>query len=835
MTRETRCVVWLGGLVWGWMVLAAGLTAAQAGGGPENVALVVNADSWASLTIANEYIHLRRIPSMNVVYLKGLDAFQTTDVDTFRKKILLPVMKTLYERGLLSHIDCIAYSADLPTAINVSSDFTGVTLEKYQTKVGSINGLTYLYQLVLDERQEFRRLYLSLNVNYYMRRPTKSVGSVPQSAEDRAAAVKVSQLMAAKKYAEALKVLQPLAARRKSDASVQYNLACCLALLEREDEAIDALLAAVNAGWADRKHAEADPDLAGLKNSPNFKALLGKMDENRQKPFEVQPTLGFRSQYQWNAGGEKVPDQGLRYMLSTVLGVTSGRGNSVNEVLSALRRSVAADGTQPRGTVYFMENSDVRSTTRMPAFLSAAQALEGTEVTPRILAGVLPERKDDVAGAVIGKASFSWSKSGSTILPGAICENLTSFGGALLEKNSQTPLTEFIRYGAAGSSGTVTEPYSIQNKFPFPFIHVHYARGCSLAEAFYQSVFGPYQLLIVGDPLCQPWAAPISFAVPQPQPNQTVSGDLMIKPVIAGGPASEARLDHYELYIDGRHGAFGPAVRSMMIKEDQWSDGWHELSVVAIAKGPIETKSRVLIPVVVDNGNGMISLELIGNSQGEVTYGDTVELKVKSPVPGKMEVAGNGRFLGTIEGAEGSLRVDSRELGMGPIRLQAAMLIEGKPSFSPPVDLLVNPPAPLMKLPAVSAAALKPGLALTIGSEEPIIIEAAGDAKWLPEQKPKAGESLSLDAYFSVPIDDLYQFQVQGNAAGELLVDGKSLWRADDPETGTTKWTMIPVQLAQGWHQFQLTGKVAAKPALQIRFGNQGCKSLDSARFKHKP
>jgi hypothetical protein len=28
--------------------------------------------------------------------------------------------------------------------------------------------------------------------------------------------------------------------------------------------------------------------------------------------------------------------------------------------------------------------------------------------------------------------------------------------------------------------------------------HVHYARECTLAEAFYQLVFGPYRLLILG-------------------------------------------------------------------------------------------------------------------------------------------------------------------------------------------------------------------------------------------------------------------------------------------------------------------------------------------------
>ena len=60
----------------------------------------------------------------------------------------------------------------------------------------------------------------------------------------------------------------------------------------------------------------------------------------------------------------------------------------------------------------------------------------------------------------------------------------------------QTPLSEFLRFGAAGASGTVTEPYSPSpTKFPSPMIQVHYARGCTLAEAFYQSVSGPYQLL----------------------------------------------------------------------------------------------------------------------------------------------------------------------------------------------------------------------------------------------------------------------------------------------------------------------------------------------------
>jgi hypothetical protein len=65
-----------------------------------------------------------------------------------------------------------------------------------------------------------------------------------------------------------------------------------------------------------------------------------------------------------------------------------------------------------------------------------------------------------------GIADFDWPASGSTVVPGAICENLTSFGGIFTPAAGQTPLSEFLRAGAAGSSGTVIEPYAIQAKFP---------------------------------------------------------------------------------------------------------------------------------------------------------------------------------------------------------------------------------------------------------------------------------------------------------------------------------------------------------------------------------
>ena len=50
---------------------------------------------------------------------------------------------------------------------------------------------------------------------------------------------------------------------------------------------------------------------------------------------------------------------GSRYMLSTVLGVTDGRGNTVSEILRFLESSPKADGTSPtaRFTLWIVATS----------------------------------------------------------------------------------------------------------------------------------------------------------------------------------------------------------------------------------------------------------------------------------------------------------------------------------------------------------------------------------------------------------------------------------------------------------------------------------------------
>ena len=80
-------------------------------------------------------------------------------------------------------------------------------------------------------------------------------------------------------------------------------------------------------------------------------------------------------------------------------------------------------------------------------------------------------------------------------------------------------------------------------------IQVHYARGCTLAEAFYQSVWSPYQLLIVGDPLCRPWADIPRVSAKGVEAGVTVRGRLTLEPsaVLPGG----GEVASFQLFCDG--------------------------------------------------------------------------------------------------------------------------------------------------------------------------------------------------------------------------------------------------------------------------------------------
>ena len=90
------------------------------------------------------------------------------------------------------------------------------------------------------------------------------------------------------------------------------------------------------------------------------------------------PTLGFRSAWQFGPHGELVESQGKSLPAIHGLGryVRPGQhgGGNPADTLSAAQ---AADGTHPRGTIYFVKNEDIRSRVRDDLFPQAVKETRG--------------------------------------------------------------------------------------------------------------------------------------------------------------------------------------------------------------------------------------------------------------------------------------------------------------------------------------------------------------------------------------------------------------------------------------------------------------------------
>jgi hypothetical protein len=584
-----------------WSALLAGLmlslvtAQALAIGGPENVLLVINPLSPDSLCIGNHYAELRHIPPGNLLFLGWDPKQETTDVDTFREKILKPVLRAAQEPIPGRQIDYVVYSSDFPWGIRIDEDIKKFTAElekreqgkgeksatkspywKTFTPVASLNGLTYLWEPVRK-----RDFYLHPQANWYART------GAPEQAK--------------------------------------------------------------------------------------------------------VPTLAFSSIMAFGPHGEVGIGAGRHYLLSMMLGVTAGRGNSRAEVLRYLERSAAADGTRPRGTIYFMQNGDIRSKVRQGGFPDAVQKLKALGVAAEIVEGTLPQGKSDVQGAMLGVADFDWKASRSTILKGAICEHFTSFGGDMHQGAGQTPLSEWLRYGAAASSGTVTEPYAVPNKFPSPMMQVHYARGCTVAESYYQSLLCPYQLLIVGDPLCRPWANIPEITVESPFPDQTVRDEIRLKPKARF--AGDVETGYFEMLLDGVKVC--DCLPEGVLKFDTavMADGAHELRLVAVAKGPAPARSEKIIPFTTANHKRTIRVTC--EPEKVVSPKKPLIITANSPKSISIQVFRSTLLppLRIIHGDDGQVKIPAEDLGCGPVRLQVIGIGDAGVAsnvFAPPLDIVVE-------------------------------------------------------------------------------------------------------------------------------------------------
>ena len=775
-----------------------------AGGGPENVLLVVNGDSPVSLQIANTYVGLREIPQEHVLWLHDIPYPDSISIDTFRTRIWKPIREFITQNGLDDEIDIIAYSADFPYAVNFSADLKANKFPrlKYHGKEASLTGLSYFSRHV-ETRSPY---YLASNANRYFRhnlapgsQPLRSLTDAETSMQREA-----ENALRKKQFQEAHASYETLTKGFPEHGGLWHGLAQSHAALGNAGEAMMALQQAVNNGWSNSLKTRNDRYLQVLSDDPDLQQLLDRM-EKRNGPF--QAAHGFSANYEWTGATQPVKtfrSESLRsHYLATMLAHTGTHGNSVPEVKNYLAAAQSSDGTQPEGTVYLLENNDVRSETRQPLFLETVAALERRGHRAEILTwgqakqdGILPQGKEDVIGAVVGTAKFKWGPSGSQLLPGAIAESLTSYGARFTE-HSQTKLTEFLRYGAAGASGAVVEPFSIQAKFPVPLLHVYYADGCSLAEAFYQSVEAPYQLLIVGDPLARPYARFAGMELASPDPHTPWSGVVILQPKVV--PAPDRPIAQLELWVDGELLAYAQPDRMFTWDTQSMDDGFHDLRLVAQEDGPIETRSYARFGVMLANSDHRLVLD---TQQQRVRYGE--DITITGTAVGGREAAiwqGN-RKLASAHVNEGRwrLRVASQMLGVGPVSLGVRVTFDDNTMVrSAPLKIDIVPPEFAGKAPGdhlLDEGEIK--TAATKGSHKEVKpIKLDGRLRSL-----KDVQHLTMAGQFTVTRSGFYELVVTGAGEISLAVDAHPLLSSQTMNRKQTRF--LPLSLEQGSHDLKI-------------------------------
>jgi hypothetical protein len=210
-------------------------------------------------------------------------------------------------------------------------------------------------------------------------------------------------------------------------------------------------------------------------------------------------------------------------------------------------------------------------------------------------------------------------------------------------------------------------------------LHVHYVRGCSLAESSYQAVSGPFQLIIVGDPLCQPWASAPKVTVSGLPTEGAASGRLELVPTAAYPDSRQA--SRFELFIDGKRTQTIQPGERFQIASNTLPDGYVELRVVAIDNTPIAVQGSWIQLINVKNGQDAVQLTLTESSPA--TANGTLAVEVASTTTGKARLLHNGRELGVLSEGSGKLQIPASRLGRGRVELyvqqQGSKVLRSRP------------------------------------------------------------------------------------------------------------------------------------------------------------
>jgi autotransporter-associated beta strand protein len=547
----------------GVLVCLGGAGRGIAGGGGENMLLVVNPNDPASLQIANAYAALRDIPSNNILFLAPPSDYRNDGQPISQAEVysyyLSPIANAITSRGLTNQVDYIG-SIGQATCYSITPQFF--------TSSTTANSLNY-----------------------------------------------------------ALGLLTPLT--NGSGLTLQ---------------------------GATYKYLSGPA--SGLFQNPATLPVGGNSAIHHSASYSVA----------YPVAGNTVA---TNYYMSGTIGYTGTNGNTVQEVVASLQNAAAADGTYPNGSVYFEDSSDPRATMRSSQWSTTAAQLAARSISGQLESntpGATPLNRANVLGAACGAATLTLN-NGSTYLPGTWADNVTSFGCDFPD-TSQTKATKFIASGAAGTTGSVIEPYSIAARFTNTSIYTFIADGSTLGEAFAKAVASPDVQMPLGDMLAQPSADVPTVAITCTAGNYAAArGTISIGASAAlNNPRIATGIGKLQLLIDGvvsSAGALTGNRGSFNFDTTGLSDGIHEVRVVAINNSQAASEGCAVMPILVNNharsinfGGGNLTLSGSPAAIGLIASAGDGSVS-------QLELTCLGRVVAQAAGAPGSLSLSSTALAPG--------------------------------------------------------------------------------------------------------------------------------------------------------------------------
>ena len=343
-------------------------------------------------------------------------------------------------------------------------------------------------------------------------------------------------------------------------------------------------------------------------------------------------------------------------------------GFDYTDAKALVDRAVASEGTFPKAEILCMHAEDEARGARDPECEFATRMLTGAgfngkfvdpfdgKLQGHTVAAYFTGSSDSVRGAI----------AGNTFVPGAITDNLTSYGAAISNffcnadgtqcpaGEAQTSIARFVRAGATGAHGTVNEP--LNNTFPNAGTMLHYTFGYSMGESYlYNQRFLYWQNIHLGDPLATPYGE---------RPKVVIDGGTGThekgKPITvhATHPAGVVQIDLYKA------GARVAQAMSDTLSYDVTENVGDALDLLAVAVSANAPATRTGWPEPMQ----LPTPDVQGWITAKVTIGDDV------PDPSGASGSGGAAATGGVgaggagaggNGAGGSVPVDESKSGCG--------------------------------------------------------------------------------------------------------------------------------------------------------------------------